>query len=130
MAKGMNMEEFRNALASDAREENERLNKELEKLKTSSSKEIKELKEELDQYKDWCRVLANRCYVSTGGYICMYCAVEFCKHYQELQEDIDAAAIWMEKNKMPKNENTLQKAAEFIQNRRKDRIKEKFNKED
>ena len=37
MSKGMSMEEFRQALSSDAREENEKLKKELDELKESSS---------------------------------------------------------------------------------------------
>lgn len=67
----MNMEEFRNALASDAREENDKLKKELE------------------EYKSYCNYLSERCYAIHGDIMCPYCMVESCIHYLEFQKNLD-----------------------------------------
>lgn len=65
MAKGMSLEEFRNALSSDATVENENLKSELDKLKRGSSDEIEKLYNDLEQYKEWHKQLCNRCFVQT-----------------------------------------------------------------
>lgn len=119
----MNMEEFRNALASDARDENEKLKMELEELKKNSSKEIKELKEELDQYKRWTKSLANRCKIFTEGTLCLFCTVESCEHYAETQKELNEMAEYMTKHKIPRTEEGYNKAAKHMKNKRDKRKK-------
>lgn len=79
MAKGMSLEEFRNALSSDATVENENLKSELDKLKRGSSDEIEKLYNDLEQYKEWHKQLCNRCFVQTHGVLCISCEIE-CEH--------------------------------------------------
>lgn len=124
MAKGMSMEEFRNALSSDATKENEELKKVIQKLKKDSTKEINELKEELEQYKKLCTQLSNRCAVLTKAPIgiCMYCGIEDCIYHPTMDE-VDEAFKYLEKHKRP---NDQEKLAEEIHNilskRRKERL--------
>ena len=106
MAKGMSMEEFRQALSSDAREENEKLKKELEELKKSSSKEINDLKEDLELHKKWVKNLGNRCYVITGGNMCEFCMVECCKYYKERQIKLNIMAEYMAEHKLPRTKKS------------------------
>lgn len=120
MAKGMNMEEFRKALSSDAREENEKLKKELEELKASSSKEIQELKEELELHKKWCTNLSNRCYVLTKGSMCIYCQIEACKYYKEFHMKLDIMAEYMDKHKLPMNEKSYMEAEKYANEKMKE----------
>ncbi|WP_455717799.1 hypothetical protein [Anaerosporobacter sp.] len=116
MARGMNLDEFRSALSSDATMENEGLKKELSELKESTSKQIKELTEDRDTYKDQCRALGNRCYVFTQGNMCLNCSVEACEHLPSAS-DIMAAIEYMTKNKMPRNEDTRDNMNNFIMRR-------------
>lgn len=116
MARGMNLDEFKNALSSDATEENEKLKKELSLLKESTSEHISELTEERDTYKDQCRALGNRCYVFTQGTMCLNCNVEACEH-MPTSEDIMAAVDYMTKNKMPRNDETREKVNNFLMRR-------------
>lgn len=113
MTKGMSMEEFRQALSSDAREENEKLKKELEELKKSSSNEINGLKENLELHKKWTQALGNRCHVFTNGQLCMSCCIESCKYYTEAQQKLNLMAEYMDRYKLPRNEDSLYKAEKY-----------------
>lgn len=117
MSKGMSMEQFREALSSEATVENEKLKKELAKLKRDSDKQIIELTEELDQYKNWCKALSNRCFVYTQGVLCMNCGVTECE-YGLTPEDWDAVTEYMRKNNIAKTAEGFVKAIEFLQKRR------------
>lgn len=113
MAKGMSMEEFRQALSSDAREENEKLKKELEELKKSSSNEINELKEDLELHKKWCDALVNRCYALTCGNMCEFCGIEYCKYYKEREIKLNIMAEYMAEHKLPKNKKSYLLAEQY-----------------
>ena len=113
MAKGMNLDEFKNALSSDATVENERLKNELSVLKKSTTKQIEELTDERDTYKDQCRALGNRCFVFTQGNMCLNCNVEACEHLPSTS-DIMAAIEYMTDNKMPCNAETREKMSNFV----------------
>ena len=80
MSKGMSLDEFKNALASDATIENEKLKEELKSSKDKADEKIKDLENELAEYKEWCRQLSNRCYAQTGGALCMSCGIHCCDH--------------------------------------------------
>lgn len=113
MSKGMSMEEFRQALSSDAREENEKLKKELEELKKSSSNEINELKEDLELHKKWCDALTNRCYAITRGSICECCTVECCRYYKEIEIKLNIMAEYMAEHKLPRNKKSYLLAEKY-----------------
>ena len=127
MAKGMSMEEFRQALSSDARVENEKLKTELEELKAKHAKEMKELREEFDQYKKWCKALTNRCHVATKDILCEYCTVEVCEQYKDRQLKLDLMAAYMAKNKMPRNQESYIKAEQYAMKQMKKMKKERMN---
>ena len=117
---GMNLSEFREALASDATIENEHLKKELETLKKSSSEKIQELEEELDEAKKHRTFLSNRCYVLTKGMMCLNCNMSYpdCK-YALTYEDEEAIGNFIRKNKLNRNSVTdHMKVVEFLQKRR------------
>lgn len=116
MAKGMSLDEFKNALSSDATTENGKLKKELSTLRKSTSEQINNLTEERDTYKDQCRALGNRCYVFTQGTMCLNCSVEACEH-MPTSDDIMAAVEYMTKNKMPRNDETREKVNNFLMRR-------------
>lgn len=124
MGRGMSLEEFKNALASDATVENEKLKSELENLKAESEEKVEKLESELEKYKDWCKCLGNRCYVQTGGLLCMSCGVHCCDHAFS-EEDYDAAVRYMTQNKMPRNADTYEKVSQFMQERREKRRKDR-----
>jgi hypothetical protein len=117
MAKGMNLDEFRNALSSDATIENETLQKEIRQLRDITSEQIKELTEEKETYKDQCRALGNRCFMFTQGSMCLNCNIESCEHLPS-REDVMAAVEYMIKNNMPRNEETRERVDNFLLRRK------------
>lgn len=119
MAKGMSLEEFRNALSSDATIENENLKTELEKLKKSSSNKVKKLQRDLEQYKEWHKQLCNRCFVQTQGMLCISCGIE-CKHAYTC-DDLEAASCYMRKNNLSRTPETYQKVNDFLRQRKSKR---------
>lgn len=121
MAKGMSLEEFRDALSSDATIENDRLKIELSELKKSTSEKIKDLENEIEQYKEWHRQLCNRCFVQTRGIICISCGIE-CEHGYTY-DDLEAASRYMRKNKLLRTPETYQKVNDFLRQRREKREK-------
>lgn len=120
MAKGMSLDEFKIAISSDASIENVRLKKEIDLLKFSTSKKIKELTEERDQYKDWCKALGNRCFVYTGGGMCLNCGVDACPHMPN-ENDIMEAVNYMIKNNMPRTEETRERVNNFIKRKKENK---------
>ena len=117
MARGLSLDEFKNAISSDATMENEKLKKELIKLKSNTSKQIEGLTEDNKLYKDQCRALGNRCYVFTQGTMCLNCNVEACEHMPSCS-DIMAAVEYMTKNNMPRNDETRDKVNNFLMRRK------------
>lgn len=116
MAKGMSLEEFRDALSSDATIENDRLKMELSELEKSTSKKIEDLESEIEQYKEWHNQLCNRCFVYTRGIICISCGIE-CEHGYTY-DDLEAASHYMRKNKLSRTPETYQKVNDFLRQRR------------
>lgn len=91
----MNLYEFREALRSEATDENEKLKKELQNLKKQYCKEIKRLRAELELYQDDCRVLSNRCFALTGlasgiDFMCYHCKLNgyHCEHVKTIDDKI------------------------------------------
>lgn len=117
--KGMSLEEFRNALSSDATVENENLKTELEKLKKSSFDKIEDLQNDLEQYKEWHKQLCNRCFVQTHGALCIRCKIE-CEH-EYTYDDFEAATHYMRKNNLQRTPETYRKVNDFLMKRKNKR---------
>lgn len=67
--KSMNLEEFRQALSSDATKQNEHLRK----IISSQKQEIQKKDEEIEKRRFICRMMFNRCIALTQGVTCMIC---------------------------------------------------------
>ena len=97
----MNLNELREAMASDATKENERLKSETNLLRKQLSdleNDYAELKKSLN---DDCRALANRCFTLTRGTMCCFCELnEFrCQHALNDDQKIKIAKKLMKENK-------------------------------
>ena len=96
----MNLNELREAMASDATKENERLKNEtnlLRKRLSDLENDYAELKKSLN---DDCRALANRCFTLTHGTMCCFCELnEFrCQHAMNYDQKIRMAKKLMEES--------------------------------
>lgn len=89
----MNLDEFRNAMASDATKENEQLKHEASILR-DQLRDSRNYCEELRQrMNNDCRLLANRCWVLTRGSMCVFCNLSMfdCPHAWSNDQIIEAA---------------------------------------
>lgn len=90
----MNINEFRQALESDATKENKELKEELTKLRKQYNAMMKENNEIKEKLIDDCRALANRCYALTGfqkgDFMCFSCELReyHCPHEKTLEDKI------------------------------------------
>lgn len=125
MGRGMNMEQFREALSSDATIENEKLRKKLEELRTNTSNQIEALRSDVEHYKKQCIQLANRCFVYSKGdpALCLHCDIDCCK-YAFTEKEMEAAVKKMTKEKMPRNSETAIYLHEYLCKLRAKRLKE------
>ncbi len=89
----MNLDELRQAMASDATKENERLKSEINLLREQlrDSKSDYEVLERFTNHD--CQVLTNRCWVLTRGTMCCFCSLDAfeCPHAWSDEEIIKAA---------------------------------------
>lgn len=88
----MNLDELRQAMASDATKENERLKREVNLLR-------EQLRDKELLTHD-CLALANRCWALTGGTMCCFCELEAfkCPHAMNYKQKIEAAKKMMEES--------------------------------
>ena len=89
----MNLDEFRNAMASDAAKENEQLKHEVSVLR-DQLRDSRNYCEELRQLmNNDCRLLANRCWVLTRGSMCCFCNLSMfdCPHAWSNDQIVEAA---------------------------------------
>lgn len=88
----MNLNEFRNAMSSDATIENERLKRDLADVEKKYDEICEAYTEKVQALKDDCRALANRCFVLTHGVSCLFCQLhEYdCPHAIPLDDKIKA----------------------------------------
>ena len=88
----MNLQEFKEALASDATIENEKLKKELKKLRREFSEKEKNLNEQISLLTEDCEALAHRCWVMggipSGSSFCYFCSLHsyHCEHKIDLDQ--------------------------------------------
>lgn len=94
----MNLEELRQAMASDATKENEQLKSEI-KLLRKQLRESKDKHEALNNRltRD-CRVLAKRCWASTLGSMCCFCGLDTfeCPHAMDYEQRLKAIEKFLE----------------------------------
>ena len=89
----MNLDELRQAMASDATKENERLKREVNHLR----EQLCESKNDYAAFKNLltrdCQALANRCYALTFGSMCCFCEFNAfkCPHAMSPKQKFDAA---------------------------------------
>ena len=69
----MNLNELREAMASDATKENEQLKRDLESLKKRYHKDTEHLRHCYNAQLEDMKALANRCWVLSGGRMCIFC---------------------------------------------------------
>lgn len=89
----MNLDELRQAMASDATKENERLKREVNLLR----EQLRDSKNDYATFKSFmihdCRALANRCYALTLGSMCCFCELNAfkCPHAMNSKQKFEAA---------------------------------------
>ena len=69
----MNLDELRQAMASDATVENKKLKTEIKNLRKKLEKEQEDHARDVESLRDDCRALANRCFALTKGSMCIFC---------------------------------------------------------
>ena len=72
----MNLNEFREAMASDATKENEELKREIESLKKKYHEDTVYLRNCYAAQLEELKALANRCWVLTRGTMCCFCRLD------------------------------------------------------
>jgi hypothetical protein len=78
----MNLDELRQAMASDATVENKNLKDEIEDLKKKLREEQEDHTYDKESLSNDCRCLANRCFALTKGAMCIFCELDsyHCSH--------------------------------------------------
>lgn len=91
----MNLDELRQAMASDATKENERLKREVNLLR----EQLRDLKSDHKALEKFlihdCQALANRCWALTLGTMCCFCELDAFKCPRTMNIE--------EKSKLPRN---------------------------
>lgn len=89
----MNLQELREAMASDATKENEELKRQLASLKKKYHEDTEHLRNcSKDQFTD-IKALANRCWVLSGGELCLFCELSTyrCTHSMNFNDKLREA---------------------------------------
>ena len=94
----MNLDELRQAMASDATVENERLKRDLADVEKSYREMSEEYTDRIQRLYSDCRALANRCFALTHGAMCVFCELSdyHCKHTMSIDDRITTAKKLME----------------------------------
>lgn len=103
----MNLDELRQAMASDATKENERLKSEVNLLREhlrDSKNDYAALKKLLTHD---CQALANRCWALTFGSMCCFCELNTfkCPHAMNYKQKLEAAKELMKEMENKDAEN-------------------------
>ena len=94
----MNLDELRQAMASDATVENERLKRDLADVEKRYRKMSEGYMARIQKLNSDCRALANRCFALTQGTMCVFCELSdyHCKHAMSIDDRITTAKKLME----------------------------------
>lgn len=89
----MNLNELREAMASDATKENEELKREIESLKKRYHKDTVYLRSCYDAQLEDLKALANRCWTLTRGTMCCFCGLDVfkCPHSMNFDDKLREA---------------------------------------
>lgn len=93
----MNLDELREAMASDATKENEELKRELASLKKRYHKDTEYLRSCCNAQLEDIKTLANRCWALTHGTMCCFCGLDVfkCPHAMNYKQKIEVAKKMM-----------------------------------
>lgn len=94
----MNLNELREAMASDATKENASLKEENARLRQMVRNLENNYTEDTNSLKEDCRALSNRCFALTRGTMCCFCELGQykCTHALTGMEKIELGKKWME----------------------------------
>lgn len=97
----MNLNELREAMASDATKENASLKKENARLRQMVRDLERNYTDDTNALKRDCQALSNRCFALTHGTMCCFCELEQCKcsHALTDMEKIKLGKKWMKETK-------------------------------
>ena len=86
----MNLNELREAMASDATKENEQLKRDLESLKKRYHKDTEHLRNCCSAQREDLKALANRCWVLSRGELCVFCELNTyrCPHSMNFNDKL------------------------------------------
>lgn len=101
----MNLNELREAMASDATKENANLKEENARLRQMIRNLENNYTDDTNSLKEDCRALSNRCFALTHGVMCCFCELEQykCSHALTDTEKIKLGKKWMEEAKNAEN---------------------------
>lgn len=107
----MNLNELREAMASDATKENVSLKEENARLRQMVGDLGRNYRVDTDALKEDCRALSNRCFALTHGCMCCFCELgEYkCSHALTDTEKIKLGKKWMEEAKNAENRKPCKK---------------------
>ena len=94
----MNLDELRQAMASDATVENERLKRDLADVEKGYREMSEEYTDRIQRLNSDCRALANRCFALTHGAMCVFCELSDyrCKYAMSIDDRIKTGKKLME----------------------------------
>ena len=97
----MNLNELREAMASDATKENEELKRDLASLKKRYHKDTEHLRNCCSAQLEDMKALANRCWVLSGGGMCIFCELNTyrCPHSMNFDDKLREAKKLRKENK-------------------------------
>ena len=101
----MNLNELREAMASDATKENASLKEENARLRQMVRDLERNYTDDTNALKEDCRALINRCFVLTHGVMCCFCELNQykCPHALTDMEKVERGKKWMEETKNAEN---------------------------
>ena len=101
----MNLNELREAVASDATKENTSLKEENARLRQMVEDLRRKYTLDTDALKKDCQVLSNRCFALTRGTMCCFCEIfrYKCSHTLTAMEKVKFGKKWMEEAKNAEN---------------------------
>ena len=96
----MNLDELRQAMASDATVENERLKRDLADVEKRYREMSEGYTDRIQKLNSDCRALSNRCFTLTHGAMCVFCELSdyHCPHGLSIGNKVKAAKKLMEES--------------------------------
>lgn len=101
----MNLEELRQAMASDATKENEKLKNEVKLLRKQLHESTDRYEERINHLTRDFRALTNRCWTLTLGSMCCFCGLDpfECPHAMDYEQRLKVIAKFLEESDNDEN---------------------------